>query len=82
VQTTPTGRKHHSHPFETLQKCLGYRLCDPLDQTIGTVKELFVNADGDPDYIRVELGMFGLKTVLLPVQMVAVDHERRTLVLG
>ncbi|MBD0328011.1 MAG: hypothetical protein ICV68_16415 [Pyrinomonadaceae bacterium] len=46
------------------------------------MKELFVNADGDPDYIRVEMGMFGLKTVLLPVQMVAVDHERRTLDLG
>ncbi len=81
MQTTPTGRRKRGHPFEAPEECTGYRLCDPLDQTIGTVKELFVNADGDPEYIRVKMGLFGLKTVLLPVQMVAVDGERRTLVL-
>jgi hypothetical protein len=82
VQTTSTGWKKRSHPFEAPEECAGYRLCDPLDQRIGTVKELFVNADGDPEYyIRVKMGLFGLKTVLLPVQMVAVDDERRTLVL-
>ncbi len=81
MHTASVRQSERSHPFEVPEEFVGYRLCDPLDQTIGSVKELFVNAGGEPEYIRVRIGPFGLKTVLLPVQMVAVDDERRTLVL-
>jgi len=45
------------------------------------VEKLFVNWSGEPEYIRVRVGFFGFKSVLLPVQDVAVDQQRRMLVL-
>ena len=45
------------------------------------VEKLFVNWSGEPEYIRVSVGFFGFKSVLLPVQDVAVDEQRRILVL-
>ena len=40
-----------------------------------------MNWDGEPDYIRIRLGFFGMKSVLIPVQFVETDEEKRTLVL-
>ena len=45
------------------------------------MRELFVNASGDPEYVRVKTGLFGLKDTLIPVTSIAVDEERRTLTL-
>ena len=45
------------------------------------VEKLFVNWSGEPEYISVMMGFFGFKSVLLPVQNVAVDEQRRILVL-
>lgn len=70
-----------NHHFEVPEDYVGYRLCDPLDQRIGTVERLFLNGDGEAEYIKVKAGLFGLRAILIPVQMVAVDDERRTLVL-
>jgi hypothetical protein len=60
---------------------VGYGVRDPLGQKIGTVDELFVNAYDEPEYVKVRMGFLGLKSVLLPVEIVAVDKQRRTLVL-
>lgn len=57
----------------------GYKVCDPRGQKIGRAERLFVNGRGEPEYIRVKTGLF--KTVLIPVQTVAADEERRALVL-
>jgi hypothetical protein len=57
----------------------GYSVCDPRGQKIGRAERLFVNGRGEPEYIRVKTGLF--KTVLIPVQTVAADEERRALVL-
>ncbi len=38
-------------------------------------------ANGEPEYVRVKMGLFGSNSVLLPVLAVAVDDERRTLAL-
>lgn len=43
---------------------------------------MFVNGDGEPEYVRVNIGRFARKSVLLPVHLVEVDRERRTLKLG
>ena len=67
--------------FEKPEGYVGYRLCDPLGQKVGGVEELFVNARGEPEYIRVRMGLLGLKSVLLPVESVAVGEERRVLFL-
>lgn len=61
--------------------CEGYGLLDPLGQEIGRVDKVFGNGDGEPQYVRVRMGLFGQRLVLIPVLDVAVDHERRSLTL-
>lgn len=69
-------------PIGAPEECVGYVVLDPLGQKVGSVEEVFVNGNGEPQYIRVTMGWFRRKSVLLPVQFVAVDEERRTLTLG
>jgi hypothetical protein len=45
------------------------------------VEKLFVNWSGEPEYIRVSVGFFGFKSLLISVQEVVVDELRRILVL-
>jgi hypothetical protein len=40
-----------------------------------------LNGSGGPEYAEVKVGLFGMKTLLIPVQIVSVDAERRFLVL-
>jgi len=61
--------------------CEGYALLDPLGQTLGRVERIFCDSDGGPRYVRVRAGLFGNKLVLIPVQEIALDHERRTVTL-
>lgn len=59
----------------------GYAVYDPLGQKIGNAEELFMNRDEEPEYVRVRIGLFWRKSVLIPVQFAEVDNERETLVL-
>jgi uncharacterized protein YrrD len=52
-----------------------------VGQKIGSVEEVLVSPDGDPVYIKVRIGRFWKRTVLVPVQFVESDEERRILVL-
>ena len=45
------------------------------------LKRIFLNGSGGAEYAEVKVGFFGLKTILIPVQSVSVDAERRFLVL-
>ena len=65
----------------TSKRATGYAVFDPLGQKIGRAVEVFVNWDGEPDYIRISLGFFGMKSVLIPVQFVEADEKKKTLVL-
>ncbi len=58
----------------------GYEVHDPLGQRVGRAEKLFVNGDGDPKHVRVRIGLFG-KSVLIPVEGIEANHERRTIVL-
>jgi len=40
-----------------------------------------VKWDDEPDYIRIHLGFFGMKSVLIPVEFVETDEKKKTLVL-
>jgi hypothetical protein len=60
---------------------VGHTLCDPQGQRIGRTERIFLNGRGEPEYIKVKMGLFSFKSVLLPVQSVAADEERRILVL-
>ena len=65
----------------TSKRPTGYAVFDPLGQKIGRAVEVFVNWDGEPGYIRIRLGFFGMKSELIPVQFVETDEEKRILVL-
>jgi hypothetical protein len=45
------------------------------------LKSLFLNESGRPEYAEVKVGLFELRTILIPVQSVTVDDELRFLVL-
>jgi hypothetical protein len=57
----------------------GYEVHDPLGRKIGTAEEVFANQDNEPEYVGVKIGFFGPRYVLLPVQFVAADSQRRVL---
>ena len=78
---TAVNRKEPSGSSWTLEEYAGYTVCDPRGQKIGRAEEFFLNGSGEPEYIRVKMGFFRLKTVLIPVQAIAADEERRALVL-
>ena len=59
----------------------GYSVYDPVGQKIGIAESVFANSDGEPEYIRVRIGLFGTKMVLIPVQFVETDEVRKTLVI-
>ena len=59
----------------------GYSVYDPVGQKIGIVERVFANSDGEPEYSRVRIGLFGMRAVLIPVQFVETDEKRITLVL-
>ena len=67
--------------FETPRQCAGYLVRDPLGRKIGRLKRLFLNEKGGAEYAEVGMELFGLKTVLIPLQSVTADAERRFLVL-
>jgi hypothetical protein len=78
VAVSPEER---SSSIQTAERYAKYKVCDPRGRRIGRTEKVFANGRGEPEYIRVKMGLFGLKIVLLPVQSVAVDEERRALVL-
>jgi hypothetical protein len=81
---TPYTALGHTEPGGSIrapEKYAGYAVCDPRGQKIGRAEEFFVNWSGEPEYIKVKMGLFGFKTVLIPVQAVAADEEQRSLVL-
>ena len=67
--------------FEEPEKYIGYRVCDPEGRKLGSVKELFTNAYDEPEYVKVWVGFFKLRSVLIPVGFVAADEKRKTLTL-
>jgi hypothetical protein len=67
--------------IRTGEEYAGYAVCDPRGQRIGRTETIFLNGRGEPEYIKVKMGLLGFKTVLLPVQSVLADEERRALLL-
>ena len=67
--------------FETPKQCAGYRVRDPRGRKIGRLKRLFLNENGGAEYAEVRVGLFGMKTVLIPVQAVTAQAEGRYIVL-
>ena len=81
VCVTAANPEESTARFATPEEYVGYKVLDPRNQRIGSVKELLVNASKELEYIRVRVGLLGLKSVLIPVQSVWVDEKRRILLL-
>ena len=78
---TPAKRGALHGSFGAPEAYAGYRVLDPEGRKLGSVKELFVNAYDEPEYIRMRMSPFGLRMALIPVQSVMVDEEQRTVML-
>jgi hypothetical protein len=81
MRTPYTAASYREAETRGIEECAGYAVCDPRRQKIGRAESFFLNGSGEPEYISVKIGLFGLRKVLIPVQTVDVDKERRALVL-
>lgn len=76
--TPPESRRGSRERVENPSKCRGYAILDAEGKKFGEAREVFANPSGKPEYIRVKI-LRGLKSALLPVEMVEVDDEHRTI---
>jgi hypothetical protein len=81
IVTLSSASRRPAHPFETPEEYAGYRVLDPAGRKIGTVKELFKSADNGLDCVEINTGFLGLQSVVIPVNLVAVDDTRQALLL-
>lgn len=81
LKASANGVERTSGGSKAPEEYLGYDVLDPEKRKIGNVKELFANARGEPEYVRVRTGLLGVRTMLLPVSFVEIDQERRSLTL-
>ncbi len=78
---TAVGSRERCGSIRTAEEYVGYTVCDPQERRIGRTERIFLNERGEPEYIKVKMGFFGFKSILIPVLSVATDEERRTLLL-
>ena len=76
VRTT-TDRERSRSRFGEPKRYVGYGVRDPEGRKIGTAREIFANGRGEPEYVRVRMGLLGLRSALLPVGFVRVDEQQR-----
>jgi hypothetical protein len=81
LANTTTNRGRPAERFKAPAGYAGYAVLDPEGHKIGVVKELFANGRDEPEYVRVRMGVLGLKSALIPVQLVALDEGSRTITL-
>jgi sporulation protein YlmC with PRC-barrel domain len=71
----------HRYRFGEWRTYAGYEVRDPRAHRIGTVREVLADLNDEPTYVRVNMGLFGMRSVLIPVQLVVADTRRRVLML-
>jgi hypothetical protein len=81
MQHAAVNRKSVGSRLDTAEGCVGYGVYGPLGQRIGKAEKVFVNGSDEPEYVRVKMGLFGCKSVLIPVESVAIDEERKVIAL-
>ena len=80
LRTANCTRTQHDRSGES-QTYAGYEIRDPLGQRIGTAEEVLADLNDEPKYVRVKMGLFGMRSALIPVQLIAADTRRRVLML-
>ena len=56
-----------------------YRVFDEHYEEIGRVDDLFVDENGQPEYIGVKMGFLGMKSTLIPMDLVRANDKRELL---
>ena len=80
---TQAQAKHRGfeRPSGTPEEYVGYEVRDPMGHTIGRAEKPFFSENGGVEYIRLGIGLFSRKLVLIPVRDVALDRVARSLTL-
>src|SRR5918912_4130946 len=70
--------EHRSDRFTAIEdQYAGYEVYDRNGEKVGKVDDLFVDESDRPEYIGVKTGLLGLRSTLIPWEMVQADQERR-----
>lgn len=64
---------------ELEEKFENYKVYDNQGQKIGKVDDLFIDETDREEYIGVKLGFFGMKSTLIPMEIVRVNENERTI---
>jgi PRC-barrel domain protein len=64
---------------ELEEKYEGYKVYDNAGDRIGKVDDLFVDEAAHEEYIGVKMGFFGLRSTLIPMDVVRVNEQERTM---
>jgi uncharacterized protein (TIGR02271 family) len=59
-----------------------YGIYDQYAERIGPVSDLFVDENDEPEYVGVETGLPGNRSVLIPAEAITVDHRLRRMVVS
>jgi uncharacterized protein (TIGR02271 family) len=71
-------REERSDRFSAIEdRFAGYTVYDQKYEKIGNVDDLFVDENDQPEYIGVKMGFLGMKSTLIPMDMVRVNDERQ-----
>jgi uncharacterized protein (TIGR02271 family) len=71
-------REDRSDRFTAIEdRFAGYTVYDENYEKIGKVDDLFVDANDRPEYIGVKMGFLGMRSTLIPMDMVRVNDERQ-----
>ena len=74
---TATNRERSGDRQGEPKDYAGYGVRDPEGRKIGTARQVFANGRGEPEYIRVKMGLLGLRSALIPVGFVRIDEHQR-----
>jgi sporulation protein YlmC with PRC-barrel domain len=64
---------------ELEEKYEDYKVYDNQGERIGKVDDLFVDESDREEYIGVKMGFFGMKSTLIPMDIVRVNEEERSI---
>ncbi len=64
--------------FRELEQAYGeYTVYDQHYEKVGKVNDLFVDENDEPEYIGVKTGFLGMKSTLIPIELVRVNDRRK-----
>ncbi|MCA1731615.1 MAG: PRC and DUF2382 domain-containing protein [Actinobacteria bacterium] len=70
------ARENREDRYEVESLYAGYTVYDVHYEKIGEVDDLFVDEEDRPEYVGVKMGFLGLRSTLIPWEMVRVNEKR------